>query len=286
MPKIILVGGSGMLGASLHEYLGKKGYELFQINRDKNKSDSNVNFLDKDNLNKTIRNINPEVIINLIAKTDVDDCENNINNAFISNVKPVISLVNVIKDYKNVFFIHISTDQVYSGKGPHCETKINPLNIYSFTKRISEIEALKIPSVILRTNFVGKSKNKIRKSFSDWIVESLKKNENINVFDDLKFSPLHLDSLCKVIEKVIIDKKIGLYNVGSIDGISKADFAVELAKKLKLDLNYINRCSVKTHNFIAKRPKDMRMIVNKFELSYNYKLPSIKDELKKVIFDY
>ena len=64
------------------------------------------------------------------------------------------SIVDVLREFKDIFLIHISTDQLYSGEGPHIENKINPLNVYALTKRLGEIEASKVPSSILRTNFV------------------------------------------------------------------------------------------------------------------------------------
>ena len=47
---------------------------------------------------------------------------------------------------------------------------------------MSEKTSLKVNSTVLRTNFSGKSKNKKRTSFSDWIYYSLKKRHYLSFF--------------------------------------------------------------------------------------------------------
>ena len=39
---------------------------------------------------------------------------------------------------KDSYMIHISTDQVYNGAGPHIEENAHPINQYSITKHESE----------------------------------------------------------------------------------------------------------------------------------------------------
>ena len=40
------------------------------------KADYNINLLNKSQLSKCLNEINPDIIINLVAETDVDKCEN------------------------------------------------------------------------------------------------------------------------------------------------------------------------------------------------------------------
>ena len=64
-----------------------------------------------------------------------------------------------------IFLLHLSTDQVYSGKGPHRENFTYPINNYGKTKLKGERFVKKINGCILRTNFVGKSLNYKKKKF-------------------------------------------------------------------------------------------------------------------------
>ena len=70
--------------------------------------------------------------------------------------------------------IHISTDQVYGGKGPHYEKKATPLNIYGLTKkRGGEEYFFKKNTCILKTNFLVIQLKKIH--FQTGFIIQLKK---------------------------------------------------------------------------------------------------------------
>ena len=64
-------------------------------------------------------------------------CEKNINKAFNSNANYVKKILSEIWE-PNINFVQISTDQVYSGPGPHSEKDTSPLNVYGLTKLIGE----------------------------------------------------------------------------------------------------------------------------------------------------
>ena len=88
----------------------------------------------------------------------------------------VRNLVKAIKKYKNnIHLIHISTDQVYSGKGNHTESIVHPINYYGKSKLKGELAAKKINSTIFRTNYIGKTKNK--SNLTSWIYNNLKKKK-------------------------------------------------------------------------------------------------------------
>ena len=68
----------------------------------------------------------PDIIINLVSLTNVDDCEKFPDKAFRSNVTTIQNLVEGIKNYfPGCFLIHISTDQVYDGTDINSEKDIN-----------------------------------------------------------------------------------------------------------------------------------------------------------------
>tara|TARA_B100001123_G_C14930985_1_gene875732 strand:- start:518 stop:784 length:267 start_codon:yes stop_codon:yes gene_type:complete len=86
---------------------------------------------------------------------------------------------------------------------------------------------------------------------------------------------------------MILNKKIkGKYNIGSKNGYSKYKFGIKFAKKLNLDTKLIQKVSYKNIKFFAKRNKDMRMIVKKFQKDFNYKLPNLDNEILKIISEY
>ena len=92
--RILLVGGFGKLGASLNNFLQKKGHQvgIYGRNFSKRISSSNSDINTKISLNDYLNKNKPDLIINLAALTDVDRCEKDKEIAYASNVKPCISL--------------------------------------------------------------------------------------------------------------------------------------------------------------------------------------------------
>jgi dTDP-4-dehydrorhamnose reductase len=287
MKKILVLGANGMLGVSLVKKISECNYFIETHSR----NDATTHNFDLSNCNLVYGELNkilPDVIINLIANTDVDFCEDYPEQAYADNVLSIEHVVSWIKLFKrDIRFIHISTDQVYDGKGPHKEVDTKLPNSYAASKFSAETLVSSIANnLILRTNFFGKSIHQERISFSDWIVNSIKENKKITIFENISFSPLSINTLVDIIIYTIGMDKTGVYNLGSNSGMSKARFAQELAKTIKLSNKNLIVGSDADFNFSAFRPKDMRMCCKKFESDFNIKLPNLIDEINLVGKNY
>jgi len=283
--KIMILGADGFLGSRLCQSLREN--EIIKCGRGK-KNDIILDITKKNNFSDILSKIKPNVIINLIAITDVDACEKNKKEANDVNNIMVKNFVRIIKKSKlmnKVFFLHISTDQVYSGNGPHKENYTKPENIYSKSKLKGEKHIKKINGCVIRTNFIGKSLIK-KKSLSDWVYQSLKNNKKINAFKNVKFSPLNIETLCAYINLIIKKKISGVYNLGSKNGFSKAEFVLKFAKKLNLNTNLIKFIDYKKKMLLAKRPLDMRMNVKRFENKFNVVIKDLNYEINLLSKEY
>jgi dTDP-4-dehydrorhamnose reductase len=86
-----------------------------------------------------------------------------------------------------------------------------------------------------------------------------------------------------MIEQVVCQRPIGVFNVGSADGMSKADFAYALAAALNLPTASMQRgLSSALHCLKAYRPKDMRMNSQKFEHRMGLVLPTLIEEISSM----
>ena len=287
MKKILVLGANGMLGVSLIKKISEYNYFLETHSRN-DTTTYNFDLLDHNLVYENLNKILPDVIINLIANTNVDFCEDYPEQAHADNVLSIENVVDWIKLLNSgTRFIHISTDQVYDGMGPHKEINTNLTNHYASSKFSAENLVSSITnSLILRTNFFGKSVHRERISFSDWIVNSIKENKKITVFDNISFSPLSISTLVDIIINTISMNETGIYNLGSNSGMSKARFAQELAKSIKLSTKNLIVGSDADFKFSAYRPKDMRMCCKKFESCFTIKLPDLIDEINLVGRDY
>jgi dTDP-4-dehydrorhamnose reductase len=155
------------------------------------------------------------------------------------------------------------------------------------SKLAGEFAAQTVASTILRTNFVGHSLRKGRTSFTDWLYDALCGPVPIKVFEDVMFSPLSIHTVCKCIERCVVEQPLGLFNLGSHNGMSKADFAFAFAAATELPtVNLVRANASDITSLIAHRPTDMRMQCDRFEGRMGIKLPQLIDEIRKLTYEY
>jgi len=286
--KILIAGATGLLGSSLTIWLRSLGYEVITVSKSGDMSDFAADFTQRDHAYKCLDEVCPDAILNLIGLTSVEYCELNPNDSYRVNCGSVENIVSWIKNRNSAtYLLHISTDHVYDNSTPSTESDIVIRNIYAMTKYAGDLAAQSVNSGILRTNFVGISKNKNRESMSDWVFKSLSNGCKIDVLDDVFFNPLSISTLCQIISQSLMIKIVGVYNAGSSSYMSKADFDFIFAEELGLDITLMKKIKTKEATFLkAERPKSMIMDVAKLEKKLGIKLPSLEDEILQISKEY
>lgn len=277
--KIALIGANGFLAQNLYRRFSKKNkFYLLGINSSEIFCEYNKIDTIKDIINK----YKFDVIINCVGYTKIDKVEIEKDLCFKLNVIIVQNIVQAIKEANiKPFLIHFSTDHLYNQEGNSLEKNFQILNYYSLSKYLSEFFASQVKSIILRTNFFGNSYHKTKSSFSDWIINQLSNKKEINSFNDIYFNPLNFDTLANLIEIIAIKQIPGIFNIGSKNGFSKDKFIKKICKHKSFSNNLIRTKNSKNY-FKIRRPKDMRMNVNKFEKIYKIKLPNLDNEILKL----
>lgn len=285
--KLFVTGATGLLGSTLVPHLRKCGYEVVTHARTA-EADYKFDLSDRVNSYEQLEQIQPRLIINLVGLTSVDLCEEQVQLAYLVNTRTVENLANwILSSGAGCHLVQISTDQVYDGIGLHTEDEITITNNYGFSKYAGELAAGRVPSTILRTNFVGRSKASHRESLTDWVYTSLTCGKHVQVLNDVYFSPLSMETLVELIELVVEKKPIGIYNLGSRNGMSKADLDFAFAECLNLPTNTMTRIETSQATFLkAYRPKDMRMDSSKFENTLGVKLPRLSDQIQQIAKEY
>jgi len=286
MTRVLILGASSMLGSSLAPILRKAGYYVIRQSRS-NGYDLQFDLLSADDWTMALSQSKPDVVINLAAATKVDLCEKDPQLAFLGNVAPLLGFIQASAQHDTKpHLLHISTDQVYDGSGPHSEGNVQPCNVYALSKHCAELVLSGYPSTIFRTNFFGLSRAPTRLSFSDWIIKSVISRSSITILQDVLFSPIHLTTLCEIIALGIERRIMGTFNVGSHFGFSKAEFANLLATRLSLPTQFLQLGKLDDLNLCARRPLDMRMNSSHFEDSFSFALPTLSNELLKAVNEY
>lgn len=289
--RIVVLGGEGLLGKKLINKFRKKKYFIKSVSRQKT-ADIVIKNYSFNEIEKVIKLVKANLIINTVALTNLEQCEIYKTLAYEINAKICKSLSELQILYK-FKIIHISTDQVYSGKGPHKEENCFPINNYGKTKLIGENFLNKKNSLIIRTNFFGKSISR-KPSYTDWLIESYSRNpyQKIKITKSF-FSPLNLETLIDLIEKAFFDFKLyGVYNLGSFARINKLNFSKKFLfmnfnnnENLKISFsNFDNIFDINSSEVI--RPDDMSLDCKKFINETSQELPNEETLMENLLLEY
>lgn len=288
-PGVIVFGATGLLGSVLCPFLTSSGFSVLGQSRG-SRADISIDPLNFAQLTGVIDEYAPDAIVNLIAATSVERCEDDVLGAFVANVMVPQLLGEAVARARQrgvaPHLLHVSTDHLYAGPGPHREAGARPCNVYALTKYAGELAVDPGRSTILRTNFVGRSKVAGRASLSDWVVQSLRAGKQISVYQDVMFSALHVTTLCRYIALALQAKGVGIFNVGCSDGCSKAQFAIELARHLDLDARLLILSTYGWTQRRVARPLDMRMDASAFEERFNVTMPAIAEQIRITAQEY
>jgi dTDP-4-dehydrorhamnose reductase len=290
--KIAVTGANGMLGEALLKCLSGL-HNISATSRNKGLERKNIEWdcFDLTNfslLKRWLNNVKPDIVIHCAANINVDLCEDNASLAIQIHVKTT-EILSIYADENDIRMIYISSDQVFNGekKGTYKESdKVNPLNVYAKTKLMGEKLVQAIDSgLVLRVNIIGWTKEG-KSSFAEWILNGLIEGTTLNLFYDVHFSPLFVNDLSHIIEKIITNPLFGIYHCASRDSISKCDFGKKLAEIFKLSESNINRVSLDSFSFKAIRPKNMALDVKKISDALNFDLPSVEDSIRSMHHHY
>ena len=275
--KILILGSTGILGKTLFFYLKSKKINFSCISRKKKNSLYLKNFKNISKLKKMINDENPTHLVNCLGVTKFSDSYNFVENTKFFNTKFPKKLAKFCFK-KKIYFIHISTDCVFSGKkGNYLETSVKDAkDLYGRSKALGEVKNKYCST--LRTSFIG-PETKTSKSLLNWFLSQKKK---VNGYDKAFFSGITSLELSKIIYNLFLRKEKHfnkIFNVGTIK-ISKFKLLSKINKIFKKKI-LINRYS----NFQIDRSLNNL----KFQKETGYKVQSwnkmLKD-LKKFMKDH
>ncbi len=289
--RIFIVGANGMLGQrTIDFYIPNKSVELFACSIEEEPLFNSVEYLccnitERDKIKKAVYNFMPDVIINAAAYTNVDLSETERETAWKINVKGVEHLAEAARVI-DAHIIHISSDYIFDGKnGPYSEdAKPNPLGYYGRTKLASE-NVLKISGAvhtILRTNVLYGVASKSKADFVKWLIDTVSKGKPVKIVDDQINNPTFIDDLIQAISKVIEFRKLGVYNIGGKEFISRYEFTKIIAEYFNLDKSLISPVTTEELKQSAKRPLKSGLITLKAESELGYKPVSIRESLEAI----
>ncbi|TSA26214.1 MAG: SDR family oxidoreductase [Ignavibacteriales bacterium] len=262
---ILITGGSGLLALNWALTFREKYNIILGIHKRKvelkDVTTMSLNLESLDALVATIRETNPYLIIHTASLTNVEECEDNLALAYHVHVNLTKNVAEAAA-FHGTKFIHISTDHFFKGDIPYVNENENyaPLNVYAYTKAEAEkaVQGINFNSLIIRTNFFAWGPS-YRRSFSDFVIYSLRANKKITLFSDVFFTPIISEKLIKIVHELSDLQAKGIFNVVGDERISKYEFGLRIAKYFNLDSSLISDGSMTSNTTLVKRPLDMSL---------------------------
>ena len=291
--KILITGAEGQLGIALQQKLKDK-FDVFPTDKitsefKYSRSSKTLDITEPNDVKTTINEINPDIIINCAAYTDVDGSERNKNQAHMVNVVGLQNLIHA-SDHKT-YFIQISSDYVFDGDaGPYSEEDHTyPVNYYGKTKLEAEniLRGSRRQYLIIRPNVLYSKDLIFEANFFSWVYKSLVNNKSISVVNDQISNPTYVSHLVEVLFLCIILNTEGIYHYGSDDYLSRYEFAIIIAEVFGFDKSLISPIDTKSlfekvKSYTAERPLNSGLIVHKIERELNISTYSTEYSLKKI----
>lgn len=292
IPKILLVGaGSKTAEAILRVCMmspekrtifsmssGTSGYAKPSLNH----RIIECNFTNRKHLKEYCLEIQPDIIINTAAYTNVDKAEVERQLAWNVNVAGVENLVAVSR-LVDAHLIHFSTDYIFDGtNGPYSETDIpHPLGYYAKTKMAGENVCIggNIDYTIIRTNVLYGATEKLKPDFVLWVLNKLAENKPFGVVNDQYSNPTLIDDLGYLVEKIIQSRAKGIFHAGGADWCSRYDFARKIADVFKYNSSLIQPITTTDLKQAAPRPMRGGVISFKAETQFGIRFSGIESGL-------
>ncbi len=282
MKRILVTGARGQLGIELQaqqKRLHGTEFHFFDIEE--------LDINNEIEVEKTISNIKPHILINCAAYTAVDRAEEDVENAYAVNAKAVKNIVNAASNVTGMKLVHISTDFVFDGKNksPYSEDESPaPQSVYGMSKLQGEKYALSYPhTMIIRTSWLY---SEYGDNFVKTIIRLAGEKDEINVINDQRGAPTRAADLASAIldicSQIFYDEKKfmpGIYHYSNEGSCSWYEFACEIKSIMGLNIK-INPVSTAEFPLPAKRPPYSVLGLDKIKNTYDIEIPSWQDSLE------
>lgn len=277
--KVMVVGGSGLLGHYVSSIFREKGHQTISVS---NSSGDHV--LDAslyEPLAKLLDKERPEVVINAAkAPISTDECEVRKEIAWMANVTIPENLAR-LQARHGYMLVHISSDWVYEGKKGEVYAEQSlpyPQNFYSFTKAVAE-ERIKNTAerhLILRpTGLFGIDPR--GSNFFMRLKSTMEKGQKIGAPSDQYSQPIYAGELARAIYAAVERNAEGVYNSVGKDYVSRYELALMFCDAFGWDRNLLMASGTAQRSI--KIPCHLKVDISKLEGIIG-KMPPLTEQIK------
>ncbi|HVZ12343.1 MAG TPA: NAD(P)-dependent oxidoreductase [Patescibacteria group bacterium] len=306
--KIVLTGATGLVGSRFFDLLKSK-YEIIPLS-----SSYGIDITDAKKTNKFLSDKNPDIIVHLAAKTNVDACEDdrendlkklkkakllegkdidfenlnkeawkNSSSAFGINVVGTKNLSDWVAENDRKI-IYVSTDFIFDGQkeSPYSEEDIpTPVDWYGQTKLWGE-KTLGEHDLVVRIAYPFGYKSPLKRDLIWTLVELLRTKEIVELVSDQTITPTFIDDIAYGLDFLINKDTSGIINLVGNNFISPRDIGVALAREYNIPETKIELTTRgKLYKGRAARPFNVSMKNDKL-VSLGFQMTDFFEALKKI----
>ena len=290
--KVYIAGAGGMLGSYVYNMYKQANCEVLATDIDVNEEWLQYGDIrDYVAISKQIKAFDPDIILNLAAMTDLEECEIEYDNCFFTNTMGAIFLMELSKEL-SIPYVFISTAGVFGGEQDmfaDYDTP-NPLSIYAKSKVFSENTILEYNKAwIFRAGWMMGGGYKKDKKFVAKIFKQIESGaKELYVVDDKLGTPTYTGDFANSIYRhTTEDLPYGLYNMVSKDDASRYDVAVKMISLLKLNVmvHKVDSSFFK-HEYFAPRPFSEKLVNFKLNVMKKNYMNSWQDSLTQYLKEF
>lgn len=275
--KILVTGANGQLGYDVVQELIRRHHHVVPTDS------KTMNITDMSLVRSIIMTHQPDAVIHCAAYTAVDKAEEYPEVCFDINVNGTESIAKTCHDL-DIKMIYISTDYVFNGTGEEFyqeNSTPNPINQYGLTKYKGELAVIRwVPKhFIVRVSWVFGTHGT---NFVKTMIRLGNEFGKVRVVKDQIGSPTFTVDLARLLADMIETEHFGTYHATNQGLCSWYEFANEIFKKVKMDVEVI---PVDSSAFPtkARRPLNSRLGQDKLDHYGFNRLPSWQDALDRYL---
>ena len=271
--KIYIAGCGGMLGEAFYKVF-ENSYHLkctdISVNE---KWISSLDFRDYDEYRRDVKEFKPNYLVHLGAHTDLEYCETNQEDTYITNTLAVENAVYIANELK-IPIIYISTAGIFDGKKDTYDDwdTPHPLGHYARSKYAGEIFVEKNSHchLVCRAGWMMGGGPLKDKKFIHKIMSQLKNGKReLFIVNDKLGTPTYTHDFAQNVKLLLENGFWGLYNMVCSGVTGRYEVTHELIKVLGKE-NEIKITPVQSDywkkEYFAERPSSERLINKKLDL--------------------
>lgn len=291
--KIYIAGCGGMLGEAFYTQFNDD-YEIKCTDKDVNVDWlSFLDFRDFEAYKKDVMDFKPDYLFHLGAYTDLEWCEMNADESYLTNTLCVENAVYIANEL-DIPLLYISTAGIFDGKKELYDDwdLPNPLGVYARSKYMGERFVCENAKrfLVCRAGWMMGAGPQKDKKFIQKLMKQLKDGKKeLFIVNDKDGTPTYTHDFAKTVKHLIQYEYWGLYNCVCGGQSSRLEVAQELLKLVgkenEVKINVVSS-DYFAKEYFADRPASERLWTRKLQLRGVSEMKDWRVSLKEYLETY